>query len=332
MESDREGLLLSFDGQYPCWTRPMLDMAGLDRRMADSLVGEGLLEFEREIYSLSAEGRGRFVEAAERYGLPLQPGDPGPNRERSALRCDLMLLLDRRHLQRWGVKEYVAPFRFAVPDLTGEDLFVLREDGLVWRYPEAPAFERMAEDFPEMGAAARRRPPPSSEAVRAWVSANIPSLREAEFDLLYKSRYDFQAYAAFPQPPADPCRLFNTDRFLFSFMPPPVGENLSAYLERVGEFHMFLTMLRRLYLPGYVDLDALDQDGVNWLLFAFAGEGEARRCLELLEPVARFLPGTATPLEIWSVSLEALRNYPGGQAETIWDILPFASHAIHRMT
>ena len=61
---------------------------------------------------------------------------------------------------------------------------------------EAPAFERMAEDFPEMGAAARRRPPPSSEAVRAWVSANIPSLREAEFDLLYKSRYDFQAYAA----------------------------------------------------------------------------------------------------------------------------------------
>ena len=115
-------------------------------------------------------------------------------------------------------------------------------------------------------------------------------------------------------------------------MPPPALESLPEYLVKVGEFQMFLTMLRRLYLPGYVDLDAMDQDGVNWLLFAFEKDGDAERCVKLLGPIAEALPGPAAPLELWSVSLEGLRDYPGGQAETIWDILPFAAHSIYRLT
>lgn len=243
-----------------------------------------------------------------------------------------MLLLDKRHLQRWGVKEYVAPFRFALPALEGEELFAMEGAEPVWRHPDAPVFKKMAGDFPETGAAARLRPPLGAKEVRAWLEANAPVLREVEFDLLYKSRYDFQAYAKFPPLPADPCGLFNTDRFLFAFMPPPEPGNLPAYLERVGEFQMFLTMLRRLYLPGYVDLDAMDQDGINWLLFTFESERDAERCAELLAPLSEALPGDAAPLELWSVSLEGLRNYPGGQAETIWDILPFAGHPVYRLT
>ena len=243
-----------------------------------------------------------------------------------------MLLLDKRHLQRWGVKEYVSPFRFALPRVGGADLFVMDGGVPVWCYPKAPVFRRMAEDFPETGAAARSRPMPNAVEVRAWLEANAPGLYEAEFDLLYKSRYDFQAYAKFPPLPADPCGLFNADHFLFSFMPAPVPGNLTQYLEKIGEFQMFLTMLRRLYLPGYVDLDALDQDGINWLLFAFPNDGDAERCAKLLSPISEALPGPASPLELWSVSLEGLRNYPGGQAETIWDILPFAAHPIYRLT
>ena len=104
-----------------------------------------------------------------------------------------------------------------------------------WRYPEASVFRKMAEDFPETGAAARNRPMPDAGEVRAWLEANAPGLYDAEFDLLYKSRYDFQVYAKFPPLPADPCGLFNADRFLFSFMPPPVPGNLTQYLEKIGE-------------------------------------------------------------------------------------------------
>ena len=331
MEQSMEGLLLSFDERYPCWTPAMLALAELDRTAADDLTREGLLEFGEGVYSLSPAGREAFLKLAGEACLPSRPGE-APDRKRAARWGELMLLLDKRHLQRWGVKEYVAPFRFALPDVRGEDLFVMDEAAPVWRYQDAPVFRKMAEDFPETGAAARTQPMPNAEEVRAWLAANAPGLREVEFDLLYKSRYDFQAYAKFPPLPADPCGLFNADHFLFAFMPPPAPENLPQYLEKVGEFQMFLTMLRRLYLPGYVDLDAMDQDGVNWLLFAFEEERDAERCAKLLSPIAEALPGPAAPLELWSVSLEGLRDYPGGQAETIWDILPFAAHSIYRLT
>lgn len=331
LEQGLEGLLLSFDEQYPCWTPAMLALAGLDRSAADGLAREGLLEFEKGIYSLSEAGREAFLRLAGEACLPSRPGVTS-DRVRTALRGELMLLLDKRHLQRWGVKEYVSPFRFALPQVAGADLFVMDGEVPAWRYPEASVFRKMAEDFPETGAAARNRPMPDAGEVRAWLEANAPGLYDAEFDLLYKSRYDFQVYAKFPPLPADPCGLFNADRFLFSFMPPPVPGNLTQYLEKIGEFQMFLTMLRRLYLPGYVDLDAMDQDGINWLLFAFEADGDAERCAKLLSPISEALPGPASPLELWSVSLEGLRNYPGGQTETIWDILPFAAHPIYRLT
>lgn len=326
-----ERLLLFFDERYPCWTPAMLALSGQDRAEADALACQGLLEFEEGIYSLSAAGRAKFSELAGEAYLPLRPGSFS-DRGRAALRGELMLLLDKRHLQRWGVKEYLAPFRFALPSLERDELFVMDGGRPVWRYPDAPVFRRMAEDFPETGAAARRFPLPDAEAVRAWLEANAPNRREVEFDLLYKSRYDFQAYAKFPPLPADPCGLFDADRFLFVFMPSPTPENLPRYLEKIGEFHMFLTLLRRLYLPGYVDLDAMDQDGVNWLLFAFENDEDAERCAGMLGPISEALPGEAYPLELWSVSLEGLRDYPGGQAETIWDILPFAAHPIYRLT
>ena len=95
-----------------------------------------------------------------------------------------MLLLDKRHLQRWGVKEYLAPFRFALPNLKGDEFFVMDGGRPVWCYPDAPIFKKMAEDFPETGAAARRLPLPDAEAVRAWLEANAPNRRKIKFDLL----------------------------------------------------------------------------------------------------------------------------------------------------
>ena len=74
LEQGLEGLLLSFDEQYPCWTPAMLALAGLDRSAADGLAREGLLEFEKGIYSLSEAGREAFLRLAGEACLPSRPG------------------------------------------------------------------------------------------------------------------------------------------------------------------------------------------------------------------------------------------------------------------
>ena len=74
LEQGLEGLLLSFDEQYPCWTPAMLALAGLDRSAADGLARKGLLEFEKGIYSLSEAGRKTFLRlAGKAWGAWISP-------------------------------------------------------------------------------------------------------------------------------------------------------------------------------------------------------------------------------------------------------------------
>jgi hypothetical protein len=152
-----------------------------------------------------------------------------------------------------------------------------------------------------------------------------------EADLLYKSRYDFQAYLQFSESlccPCDPCGLLNTDRFFCFFAPAP--EDRDALLTILGEFHMFLAMMRRMYLPGYVDLDSLDQDGINWLLYVYEREEDALKCAAALTPLGRNLAGPAAPMDLWSLSIEAIKGRDG-TVESVHDLLPFAAHPIWRV-
>jgi hypothetical protein len=327
-----EDSLLLFDSQNPCWTKPMIELAGENTATLDALFEGGFLDQEEEVYCLTRKGVECFQKIAEEARLPLLPGilEKTAKRRRLANRFLLRLLLDKRHLQRWGLKEYCAPFQFEVPDLNEEELFSVRDRDLIWRYPKHPAFEAIKRDFPVTGLAARKTTPPSPERLMDWMKNNAPQRRPMEADLLYKSRYDFQAYAHFPSLPCDPCGLLNTDRFFCFFAPPPEPENRNAFLATLGEFHMFLTMLRHMILPGYVDLDSLEQEGINWLLYVYEREEDAVKCAALLSPFERLLAGPAAPLDIWALSLEALWKRDG-TAETIHDLLPLAAHPIWRM-
>jgi hypothetical protein len=326
-----DGALLFFDFQHPCWTKRMAGLAGEDPDKLETLFERGFLDREEDVYFLTDEGVESFQRAAQESFLPLPPGIPekAADKRRMANRTLLQLLLDKRHLQRWGLKEYRAPFRFDLPDLERKDLFIVEEEILVWRYPENLVFKAMERDFPVVGLAARKIAPPLPERAAAWIAENSPRRRTMEADLLYKSRYDFQAYAHFPQLPCDPCGLLNTDRFFCFFAPAPEPRNRNALLTTLGEFHMFLTMMRRMYMPGYVDLDSLDQDGINWILYVYEHEEEALKCVDLLSPFRQDLAGPAAPLEVWSLSLGALWNW-SEPADSIHDLLPLAAHPIWR--
>ena len=325
---DIEETLLLFGEEHPCWTEKMLELAGGSAGTLNALFGAGLLREQEGVFFLTPDGAARFSELAEKFFLPIRPGAPGVSVTREANRSLLQILLDKRHQQRWGLKEYRKPFRFELPALSGDELFTIEAGKLTWRYPDNPVFAGMARDFPVTGLAARKGPPPSPERVAAWKAANMPIGRTMEADLLYKSRYDFQAYLRFPKLPCDPCDMLNTDRFLFFFAPPSGGEK--ALLPMLGEFHMFLTMMRRMYLPGYVDLDSLDQDGINWLVYVYENEEDALKCAGILARMGSSLAGPAAPLEVWSLSLEALWRRDG-TAESIHDMLPCTAHPIWRV-
>jgi len=332
LDLDLENALLLFDERHPCWTRPMLSLAEREEA-AETLLRNGFLRREGEIFFLSLEGAERFRMLAEESFLPLCPGflASGMDRECEARRSLLLMLLDKRHLQRWGLKEYDKPFLFETPDLSGEELFTTKDGELVWRYQESAVFAQMARDFPHTGMAAREHSVFDAARVSGWMASHMPKRRTVTADLLYRSRYDFQAYARFPKLPADPCGMLNTDRFFCFFAPPPLPENERALLTTLGEFQMYMTMLRRLFIPGYVDRDSLDQDGINWLIYIYEREPDALGCVDLLSRRGRSLAGPAAPLEIWTLSLQALLEREG-TCETIHDLLPDVAHPVLRLT
>ncbi|GAB1487148.1 hypothetical protein MASR2M79_22030 [Aminivibrio sp.] len=324
-------VLLLFDGDNPCWTEDLSELAGKDPALLGSLLREGLAEKKGEVYSLTPSGREAFRREAAECFHPAVPGEcPAPlgEKERALLRTRLYLLLDRKHLQRWGLKEYLFSSSFPVPPLAQDELFSL-DGGLTWLWPSSQTVKRLRTDFPETGLAARRQKalPPGTPA--AWFQAQGISPEYFEPDFLYLSRYDYEAYTDFSSPPDDIWGLLNADRFFFLQGPPPTKENLARFLGITGRFHLCLEVLRRLVLPGYMDFDSHDQGAINWLLFLYEKEADAEGCSALLSPLDQELIAPVLPTDLWTLSFEALAAYPG-RAENIHDLLPEIARPLAR--
>lgn len=324
-------VLLLFDADNPCWTEDLAELAGKDPALLDLLLKERLAEKEEKVFSLTLSGQEAFRREAADCFLPAVPGEcPATLREVEAafLRTRLHLLLDRKHLQRWGLKEYLFHPSFPIPPLTRRGLFSL-DSGLNWLWPASPFVERLRRNFPETGLAARKQKAHSPGTPAAWFEAQGVSPEYFEPDFLYLSRYDYEAYTDFSSPPDDIWGLLNTDRFFFRSGPVPTEENLEDLLEIAGRFHLCLEVLRRLVLPGYMDLDSHDQGAINWLLFLYEKEADAAKCSALLSPFDQELIAPALPMDLWALSLEALAAFPG-RAENIHDLLPEIAHPLAR--
>ena len=321
-------LLLLFDGENPCWTEKLVKLAEEDPALLSDMVRDGLAERKGEICVLTGAGRTAFREEAAASFLSAEPGIPALDLGKHLFRTRLRLLLDRKHIQRWGLKEYVPGACFSVPDL--EDALLFSLDGrLDWKWPSSPAVERMRIDWPVTGLAARRIASPPADASARWFEnlGEVPAVFET--DLLYLSRYDFQAYTSFDPLPGDRWGLLNADRFFCMDSPSPETVSLEWFLGTVGRFQLALEVLRRMVLPGFMDLDSHDQDGINWLVFLFETEKEAERCVSLLAHFGQDLIRPAIPMDVWALSFEALEAF-SEKAETIHDLLPVIGKAVVR--
>ena len=93
---------------------------------------------------------------------------------------------------------------------------------------------------------------------------------------------------------------------MFSTLP-PFDQSCKKYRHH-WKIHLFLLNQRRLYIPGYVDVDSADQDSLNWVVWVVDTEKEAISMHGLLAPMGESLIGPAHPMDVWVISLEALRN------------------------
>lgn len=321
-------LLLLFDEDNPCWTEEMAALAGEDPKGLKALSAKGLIAPLGEAWALTEEGEEAFRREAEANFLPSRPGSPGQDPAKKVFQSRLRLYLDKKHTQRWGIKEFLTEARFPIPALEEYELFTTAK-GFRWLWPVSKAVERIRAAWPVTGLVARRLPPPPADAAREWFDhpGETPALFQP--DLLYLSRYDFESYAAFPALPGDEWGLLNADRFFFLKAPEGSPENLPWFLGALGRFQLTLEVLRTMVLPGYMDLDSHDQGAVNWLIFVFEKANEAERCASLLGPMGHALVEPAAPMDLWALSFEELKNF-GGKGETIHDLLPVVGKAVVR--
>ncbi|MBQ9565888.1 MAG: hypothetical protein IJU98_09910 [Synergistaceae bacterium] len=286
----------------------------------DSLERKGLLLCRDDVYCLSEEGRRAFSRISAELFLYEEPGDAPDNPAAYLMTTELWIELERCNLQRGGLKRYLFRPQIPVrPALRREDVWSLDGGRLLWKYPDSPAVKELLEKHPLPRPHERKPELPDAQALREWRELSPEPFVP---DLAYIAHYDFTQYLDFKGHPGDDMKLINTDRFFFS----TAGDRESR-LDVLGQFQRWLLELRHLKIPGYLDLDTQEQDSVNWLIFLTRTQEEA---LEVQADLRQFGPSLiepANPMEVWTLSLEALRTCPS-QRELIWDVLPEAGQPV----
>ncbi|WP_352402403.1 hypothetical protein [Synergistes jonesii] len=318
-----ERALLLFDEEFPCWDEETFALAGEDFTTLKKLCEIGLLAEAGCGYVLTAEGGRVHAECSERLELPArQIGDF--DAEEALWNNRLYLLMDRAFVGQFGIKEYSVnePLSFA-PYLKREELWKIEDGRVKYIWREAPLVRSLLATFPRWGVAARKFASPGSEGMIKWVKEAGASIGELRFNLLLRSRYDFELYRKEAPLPEDVFRMKDADRLFF--FRAKEGRYDEIY-DAIGRLHIFMLDQRRVYIPGYADIDAHEQE--NWTMFVVAAESE-RELESVAERLARDgknLIEPAAPLFIIGTSMERLRRQEEPE-DTIYDW--FCDRSVH---
>ena len=322
---DEASLLLLFDADRPCWSAPMVELAGEDPAGLDLLEGKKLVERSGpEAYVLTAAGRERFTGLARECFLETAPGTPPADPARSLFGLEAILRLDQGFHSPWGSKEaHTAVSLSYVPALptagSFADLETLGEHALSSSF--AGAFPRTGDGTPR----------PSGEKLKAWMEQNKASAASLLLDVLFIHRYDV-AYYMEASEPGDSLKLLNTDRLMIRLAEPfrtDEGTFLENCARDLSALRPFLEYARRFLLPGRFDTDTQEQSSVTWWVWATRTQEEASRLQRWLAPVSGRLIGPSAPLDFWVFSLEALQSEPV-RHETFYELFESAAMAVAR--
>lgn len=313
-----ESLLLLFTDSLPCWDEETVKIAGENPDSLHSLAEDGDLLPMSGGYVLTQKGLITRENAAKDLYLPVTPAEiiSDASKALSLLEINRMTqFLDRAFVTDWGIKEVTTRESFPVmPCLKDDEYFAFEGERVKATWPEHDTVRRFLADFPNVGVAARKFPAPGQKGLDEWASRNNLDYGEFTVDFVLRSRADFNHYKNYPQFESDRYKFLDSDQ-LFAHK---VSGSPQELLPFIGKIHMLLTLQRRIYLPGWFDID--HDENEDWHLLALVTDSECE--LETLTLTLRSwgheLIDPVKPMFIIGTSIERLRNQ-SEQKRTIYD-------------
>ncbi|MDO4560277.1 MAG: hypothetical protein Q4C86_04935 [bacterium] len=310
-----ENALLLFEDKYPCWDEETFTLVGEDPAALSRLADGGLLETAGGGYILTPKGDAERLEYAQEQYLPaypIKPFDPAG----ALWNNRLYLLMERAFIGQFGVKEYSVNESLPVfPKLSRNELWKEEKGRVRYLWPEHPLVKNFLERFPQWGVAARQSAVPGDAAMWKWAGESGAEFCIQRFNLILRSRYDFELYRKTPHLPEDIFYMKDADRLFFLRTSDKSPEEI---YDAIGYLHLFMLGQRRVYIPGYADIDSHEQE--NWTMLVLAADTEE----ELAAVYQRYvldgknLIEPANPLFIIGTSVERLRRQSEPEA-TVYD-------------
>ncbi|MBR0278906.1 MAG: hypothetical protein IJQ75_02850 [Synergistaceae bacterium] len=315
-----ESLLLLFTDSLPCWDEETVKIAGENPDGLKALSESGDLLPVSGGYVLTEKGLITRENAAKDLYLPIIPAEiiSDESKAHHLLEINRMTqLLDRAFVTDWGIKEVTTRETFPImPCLKDDEYFAFSGERVIATWPEHETVKRFLSDFPNVGVAARKFPAPAQNGLDEWALRNNLAYGELTVDFVMRSRADFNHYKNYPQFESDKYKFLDSDQlFAHKVFCPSSPEELLPF---IGKLHILLTLQRRIYLPGWFDIDHDENEDWHLLAFVTDSESELETLTRTLRSFGHDLINPVNPLFIIGTSIERLRNQTE-QKRTIYD-------------
>ena len=301
-------ILLLFSDDFPCWDAETVSLAGENPEMLGALeadryisrLGEGYVLTRKGIDEREITARENFV-PVRKITITISDSDTASHN----LEINRMTqLLDRAFMTDWGIKEFTVNERFPLVPLLNDDEYFSVDGTAKALWPENDYVRSFMAEFPDKGYEARKLPAPGQTALDTWVKNHNVPCGNFTVDFILRHHHDFEHYRQLYTPEGDIFGFVNAS-LIFAHK---VCESPQELLPLIGKIHLLFTLQRRIYIPGWFDMDSEEQEPMKLLTLVTDSDSELKTLTENLRAFGNELVDPARPMYIIGTSIEHLRT------------------------
>lgn len=301
-------ILLLFSDDYPCWDAETVRLSGENPESLAVLeasgkilrLGNGYIITQSGIQERENLSRENFVPVSKITRI-INDADTANNQ----LEINRMtLLLDRAFMTQWGIKEFTVNETFPLSPMLNDDEYFAVNGRVKALWPENEYLRSFMAEFPDKGWEARKLPAPGQPALDSWVRKNHAPCGNFTVDFVLRHHHDFEHYRQMPAPEGDIFRFVNAS-LIFAHK---VREQPQELLPIIGKIHILFTLQRRIYIPGWFDMDSEEQEPMKLLTLVTDTDTELDALTQTLRSYGKDLVDPARPMYIIGTSVEHLRT------------------------
>ncbi|MBR4195868.1 MAG: hypothetical protein IKQ95_04055 [Synergistaceae bacterium] len=301
-------ILLLFSDDYPCWDAETVRLSGenpgslavLEASGKILRLGNGYIITQAGIQERENLSRENFVPVSKITRI-INDADTANNQ----LEINRMTqLLDRAFMTQWGIKEFTVNETFPLSPMLNDDEYFAVNGRVKALWPENDYLRSFMAEFPDKGWEARKLPAPGQPALDSWVRKNHVPCGNFTVDFVLRHHHDFEHYRQMPAPEEDIFRFVNAS-LIFAHK---VREKPQELLPLIGKIHILFTLQRRIYIPGWFDMDSEEQEPMKLLTLVTDTDTELDALTQTLRSYGKDLVDLARPMYIIGTSVEHLRT------------------------